>query len=876
MSTKVGDTPEGGITNAQSFEKLHDGLNDAVHVPAGTPPPPLPPTVVKRSGDIEMFDVRKIDRRIRKLANGLAVDVDDLVRTVARDVAQEMTTSEIDTLAGNTACDRVRVHFDYDTLAVRIFVSNLHKDTPKSFSSAMAKMYAFVNKETNEVAPMISRETDAFVRAHAVALDAAIVHERDYNLDVLGFKTAMKMYLYKINNRHVERFQYMWMRVSVGIHGDTSRDQDQVLKDVLDTYERMSSGEFTHATPTLFNSGTTNPNLASCVLLAMRGDSINGIFETLHQCANISKAAAGIGLSIHDIRAKDSYIAGTAGKSNGIAPMLKIFNSAACYVDQGGGKRKGSWSIYLEPWHADVEEFLSLSDIHGATSKTSLDLFFAMWCPDLFFRRVKAGEKWSLFCPREAPGLANLHSAEFEALYERYEREGRARRVMPARELIELMMRVKFASGHPYMLAKDACNRKSNQQNLGTIRSSNLCTEIIQFTSKDEVAVCNLASVNLNHFAHAPEGDKPAWFDFAAMRQTVCVMVRNLNKVIDRTQYAVPEAKTSNMRHRPIGVGVQGLADAFQTMEMAFEDAEAIALNRDIFENIYYAAVWQSQRLAVAHGPYSSFEGSPMSRGVFQFDMWGVKPQCRDLDWESLRQAVMQHGVRNSLLVAPMPTASTSQLLGTNPSFEPFASNLFTRRVLSGDIKVVNKSLTRALIKIDMWDDDMRARILGAQGSIQGIPEIPQRIRDIYKTVWEIKTKTTLDMSAHRGAYICQSQSANMYLSDATIERAVNAHIYAWELGLKTLSYYMHQRAPVEAVQITVDKKRLAVSRSISVSSTATPPVEVVAREHTASSVSTPASVYTPKTPAQFPGRSVAAGREPEEEEPAECLSCGS
>jgi ribonucleoside-diphosphate reductase alpha chain len=633
------------------------------------------------------------------------------------------------------------------------------------------------------------------VMANKEKLDAAIVHARDSFYDYFGFRTLEKSYLLKIHGKIVERPQHMIMRVAVGIHKGN-------IDDAIETYNMMSEKWFTHATPTLFNAGTPKPQLSSCFLLTTKNDSIDGIFDTLKQCAQISKSAGGIGLSIHNIRANGSYIKGTNGTSNGIVPMLKVFNDTARYVDQGGGKRKGAFAVYLEPWHADVMEFLDLKKNNGKEEMRARDLFYGMWIPDLFMKRLKVDGDWSLMCPNECPGLADSHSAEFEALYERYEAEGKVKKTIKASEVWLKILTSQVETGTPYILYKDHANSKSNQQNLGTIKSSNLCCEIIEYTSEDEIAVCNLASIALNKFVTE---DKK--YDFKKLEEVTARVTRNLNRIIDVNYYPVIEAQNSNMRHRPIGIGVQGLADAFILMRMPFESEAAKKLNRDIFETIYYSAMKTSIELAREEGKYSSFEGSPLSKGIFQFDMWNVNPGNERYDWESLRKDVMEHGARNSLLLAPMPTASTSQILGNNECFEPYTSNIYIRRVNSGDFIIVNKHLLNDLVDLGLWSEELKNKIIGEDGSIQNIPGIPQHIKDLYKTVWEIKQRAIIDMAADRGAFICQSQSMNIHLENPNNAMLTAMHLHAWEKGLKTGTYYLRSKAATRASQVTIEKE---------------------------------------------------------------------
>jgi ribonucleoside-diphosphate reductase alpha chain len=690
-------------------------------------------------------------------------------------------------------------HPDYAILAARIAVSNLHKTTSKSFSNTMKRLYTYIDPKTGENASMISKEVYEVIRKNAALLDSSIIYDRDFSYDYFGFKTLEKSYLLRIDGKVAERPQQMLMRVAVGIHMDD-------MEAALETYNLLSEKWFTHATPTLFNAGTPKPQLSSCFLLTMQNDSIDGIYDTLKQCAKISQSAGGIGLSIHNVRATGSYIKGTNGTSNGIIPMLKVFNDTARYVDQGGGKRKGAFAIYLEPWHADIFEFLDLKKNHGKEELRARDLFYALWIPDLFMKRVEENSTWSLMCPNECPGLADCYGDDFEKLYEKYEREGRARKTIKAQELWFEILESQTETGTPYVLFKDHANRKSNQKNLGTIKSSNLCTEIMEYTSNDEVAVCNLASIALPKFV--VDGK----FDHKQLLEVTKVATKNLNKIIDINYYPVPQARNSNMRHRPIGLGVQGLADAFIMLRMPFESDEAQGLNRDIFETIYFGALTASMELAKKYGPYETFKGSPISKGIFQFDMWGVEPKSGRWDWNGLRKEIKQHGVRNSLLLAPMPTASTSQILGNNECFEPYTSNIYTRRVLSGEFTVVNKHLLKDLIRLNLWNEGMKNKVIKSNGSIQNIPEIPQHIKDLYKTVWEIKQKTIIDMAADRGAFICQSQSLNIHIQDPNFGKLTSMHFYAWKKGLKTGMYYLRTKAAADAVKFTVVEKQAEVA----------------------------------------------------------------
>lgn len=756
--------------------------------------------VIKRDGHRESVKFDKITARIEKLCYGLDqryVNPVEVAMKVINGLYDGVTTQELDNLAAEIAATLTTKHPDYAKLAARIAVSNLHKTTSKSFSNTMKRLYTYVDPKTGENAPLVSKETWRIVQANAAELDEAIIYDRDFSYDYFGFKTLERSYLMKVDGKTVERPQHLLMRVAVGIHGED-------IPAAIETYNLMSEKWFTHATPTLFNAGTPKPQLSSCFLLTMQEDSIDGIYDTLKQCAKISQSAGGIGLSIHNIRAKGSYIKGTGGTSNGIVPMLRNFDMTARYVDQGGGKRKGSFAVYLEPWHADIFEFLDLKKNHGKEEMRARDLFYALWIPDLFMKRVENNESWSLFDPNEAPGLHEVYGEEFEKLYEKYEKEGKARRTVKAQDLWFEVLESQIETGTPYMLYKDAANKKSNQKNLGTIKSSNLCTEIIEYTSKDEVAVCNLASIALPKFV-TEEGK----FDHQRLYEITKVITRNLNKVIDINYYPVVEARNSNMRHRPIGIGVQGLADAFILMRMPFDSDEAKRLNEDIFETIYFGAMEASMELATQHGAYETFKGSPVSKGIFQFDMWGVEPKSKRWDWEKLKREVKQNGVRNSLLLAPMPTASTSQILGNNECFEPYTSNLYTRRTLSGDFILVNKYLMKDLIDLGLWNETMRQKLIAANGSVQDVMEIPQNLKDIYKTVWEISQKVIIDMSAERGAYICQSQSLNIHLTDPNFGKLTSMHFYAWKKGLKTGMYYLRSTAAADAIKFTLDKNAL-------------------------------------------------------------------
>ncbi|MBL6866491.1 MAG: ribonucleoside-diphosphate reductase subunit alpha [Flavobacteriales bacterium] len=751
--------------------------------------------VLKRDGRKEPVQFDKITARIKKLCYELhpAVDPVKVAMRVIEGVYDGVTTTELDNLAAEVAATNAVTHPDYASLASRIALSNLHKSTKKSFAETMEDLHNYIDPITGQNASLVATDVIEIIREQAEFLDSQIIYDRDFNYDYFGFKTLERSYLLKINGEIVERPQHMLMRVAVGIHKD---DMDAAVN----TYNLMSDGWFTHATPTLFNSGTPKPQMSSCFLLTTQEDSISGIYDTLKQCAKISQNAGGIGLSIHDIRATGSYIKGTNGTSNGIVPMLRVFNDTARYVDQGGGKRKGSFAVYIEPWHADIFDFLELKKNHGKEEQRARDLFYALWIPDLFMKRVEENGDWTLMCPNECPGLSDTHSADFEALYTKYEAEGKGRKTIKAQELWFKVLESQIETGTPYMLYKDAANSKSNQQNLGTIKSSNLCTEIIEYTAPDEVAVCNLASVAL------PKYVKNGTFDHDKLFEVTYQVTRNLNRIIDRNYYPIPEARNSNMRHRPIGLGVQGLADVFILMRHPFDSDEARALNREIFETIYYAACTASKDMAKDEGAYESFKGSPASEGKLQFDLWGVTPTDR-WEWNVLKEEIKEHGLRNSLLLAPMPTASTAQILGNNECFEPYTSNIYTRRVLSGEFIIVNKHLLRDLTKLGLWDDDMKNRIISANGSIQNINEIPDNLKALYRTAWEIPQRALIDMSADRGAFICQSQSLNVFMENVNTAKLTSMHFYAWKQGLKTGMYYLRTKAATDAIKFTVDKK---------------------------------------------------------------------
>ena len=758
--------------------------------------------VVKRDGRKEPIMFDKITARIRKLNYGLnqLVDPVRVAMRVIEGLYDGVTTSELDNLAAEIAATMTTTHPDYAQLAARISVSNLHKNTKKSFSATMKDLYEYINPRTGKKAPLLSDEVHDIIEKNADQIDSNIIYNRDFGYDFFGFKTLERSYLLKLNGKIVERPQHMLMRVSIGIHLND-------LESAFETYELMSKRYFTHATPTLFNSGTPKPQMSSCFLLTMKDDSIDGIYDTLKQTAKISQSAGGIGLSIHNIRATGSYIAGTNGTSNGIVPMLRVFNDTARYVDQGGGKRKGSFAIYVEPWHADIFDFLELKKNHGKEEMRARDLFYAMWISDLFMKRVEENTCWTLMCPNECPGLYDCHGEEFEKLYLKYEKHGKGRRTIQARELWDKILESQIETGTPYMLYKDAANRKSNQKNLGTIRSSNLCTEILEYTSEDEIAVCNLASIALPMFVEDGKFNHEELFNVTKR------VTKNLNRVIDQNYYPVKEAENSNMRHRPVGLGVQGLADTFIKLRLPFTCEESKTLNQEIFETLYYAAVSASVEEAEKDGTYKTYKGSPISNGEFQHNLWGIKDEelSGRWDWQDLRKKVQKHGVRNSLLVAPMPTASTSQILGNNECFEPYTSNIYTRRVLSGEFIVVNKHLLEDLVNLGLWNEDMKQQLMQANGSVQHINGIPDNIKELYKTVWEMSMKDIIDMSRHRGYFIDQSQSLNLFMEGATMAKLTSMHFYAWKSGLKTGMYYLRTKSAVDAIKFTLDNAKARV-----------------------------------------------------------------
>ncbi len=814
--------------------------------------------VVKRDGHKEPIMFDKITARVRKLCYSLneLVDPVKVSMRVIEGLYDGVTTSELDNLAAEIAATMTTTHPDYAKLAARISVSNLHKNTKKSFSETMSDLYTYVNPRNGKKSPLLADEVYDIISKNAELLDSTIIYNRDFHYDYFGFKTLERSYLLKLNGKVAERPQHMLMRVSIGIHMDD-------LDSAIETYNLMSKKYFTHATPTLFNAGTPKPQMSSCFLLTTKDDSIDGIYDTLKQTAMISQSAGGIGLSIHNIRATGSYIAGTNGTSNGIVPMLRVFNDTARYVDQGGGKRKGSFAIYLETWHADIFDFLDLKKNHGKEEMRARDLFYAMWISDLFMKRVKDDDKWTLMCPNECPGLQDCYGDEFDKLYLKYESENKGRKTIRARDLWDKILESQIETGTPYMLYKDAANRKSNQKNLGTIKSSNLCTEIMEYTSEDEVAVCNLASIALPMFV------KENSFDHEELFRVTKQATINLNRVIDRNYYPVPEAKNSNFRHRPIGLGVQGLADAFIMLRLPFTSDEAKKLNQEIFETIYFAALTASMEEAQKDGSYKTYKGSPISKGEFQHNLWGIKDNelSGRWDWGSLRKEIKKHGVRNSLLVAPMPTASTSQILGNNECFEPYTSNIYTRRVLSGEFIVVNKHLLEDLVKLGLWTEDLKQELMKANGSVQHIDIIPEDIKELYKTVWELSMKDIIDMSRHRGYFIDQSQSLNLFMEGATMAKLTSMHFYAWKSGLKTGMYYLRTKSAVDAIKFTLDNKKKAE------------PVKKAVKADVALSAAPPNPVPNPSNIAVEPltpeelKEMLAKSKESDDDD---CLMCGS
>ena len=777
--------------------------------------------VTKRNGKLVDIAFDKILNRIKKIGHEVNIQINysSLAMKVIDQLYDKIETTKIDELAAEQCASLSTQHPDYGTLSSRIVISNHQKNTEPLFSNVMLTLFNFENIHNKKV-PLVSQKFWSFVEANTTVLNEMIDHNRDYLIDYFGFKTLEKSYLFKVNNIIVERIQHMWMRVAVGIHGDLNNDKSLEL--IKETYNLMSQKFFTHATPTLFNAGTPNSQLSSCYLIAMEDDSLDGIYNTLKDCAQISKYAGGIGLHIHNIRAKGTHIQGTNGTSNGLVPMLRVFNNTARYIDQGGGKRNGSFAIYLEPWHPDIQDFLELKKNHGDEELKARDLFYALWIPDLFMERIKDNGKWSLFCPNECPGLSDVYGEKFNELFEHYEREGKARKTVGARDLWFKILDSQMETGTPYLLYKDAVNKKTNQQNLGTIKSSNLCTEITEYSDKNETAVCNLASIGLPTFVNKTNKS----FNYDKLHEVTKVVTNNLNKVIDINFYPTEKTKLSNMRHRPIGIGVQGLADVFVLMDIPFHSEEAKEVNKLIFETIYHAALEKSNEIAIERynycewgfikeeinnlssehrGAYSSFEGSPASKGILQFDMWNVEPKLGKYDWTKLKKSIIQYGLRNSLLLAPMPTASTSQILGFNECFEPFTSNLYSRRTLAGEFVVVNKYLMSELINLGLWNEKIKNNIIANKGSIQQLTILPDHIRNKYKIVWEIPMKHVIDMAADRGVFICQSQSLNLWIEDPTYNTLTSMHFYSWKKGLKTGIYYLRRKAKHQAQQFTIE-----------------------------------------------------------------------
>lgn len=767
--------------------------------------------VYKRDGRKEPVRFDKITARVQRLCYGLDtehVDAVAITQRVISGVYQGVNTIELDNLAAETAAYMTTIHPDYAILAARIAVSNLHKQTTKQFSQVSKELYEYVNPKTGLHSPMISKESYDIVQKYSNELNSAIVFDRDFNYNYFGFKTLERSYLLRINGKVAERPQHLIMRVAVGIHGDD-------IERVIETYNMMSLRYFTHGSPTLFNAGTPSPQMSSCFLVAMKEDSIDGIYDTLKTCALISKSAGGIGLHIHNIRSTGAYIAGTNGTSNGIIPMVRVFNNTARYVDQGGNKRPGAFALYLEPWHADIFDFIEIRKNHGKEEIRARDLFPALWIPDLFMKRVEQNKDWTLFSPNEAPGLADVYGDEYVELYERYEREGRGRQTVKAQKLWYHILEAQTETGTPFMLYKDACNEKTNQKNLGIIKSSNLCCEIVEYSSPEEVSVCNLASIALPSFVE--KDNNSVWYNFEKLHEVTKVVTRNLNRIIDRNYYPVPEARRSNMRNRPIALGVQGLADAFMALRLPFDSQLAKELNIQIFETIYHAAVESSIELAELEGPYETYQGSPASKGLLQFDLWNRKPS-ELWDWDTLKQKLAKHGLRNSLLVAPMPTASTSQILGNNECFEPYTSNIYSRRVLAGEFQIVNPYLLRDLVDLGIWNDAMKNNIIANNGSVQTLPNVPDQIKALYKTVWEISQKHIIDMAADRAAFIDQSQSLNIHIKDPTMGKLTSMHFYGWKKGLKTGMYYLRTQAAAAAIQFTVDKDSVVAAGKVEAS----------------------------------------------------------
>ena len=738
--------------------------------------------VIKRSGRVEDVKFNKVTNRISKLTNELSesVDVSMVAQQVFSSMYDEIKTHEIDTLSSEVCIGLITKDPDYEILATRIVASNIQKRAANNFHIAMRKLHkaGIITHEVLEVSAKVKED---------------IKHERDFDFGYFGLKTLEKGYLQKIDGDIIETPQYLYMRVAIGIHG---HDIDRVLE----TYDALSRGLFIHATPTLFNAGTHRPQMSSCFLIANKEDSIDGIYDTVKECARISKWAGGIGLHVHDVRANKSHIRGTNGTSDGIIPMLRVYNSTARYVNQAG-RRKGSIAVYLEPWHADVMDFLEIRLNQGDEEARCRDLFSAMWIPDLFMKRVETNKNWSLFCPDKAPGLSDVYGKEFEELYEKYENEGLATNTLPAVEVWKSIIKSQSETGTPYMLYKDACNEKSNHKHIGTIKSSNLCTEILEYTDKEETAVCNLASIALPKYVDVEKKE----FNHEELHRVTKMVTRNLNKVIDKNFYPTENGMRSNMRHRPIGIGVQGLADVFILLRMTFGSEESRKLNRDIFETIYHASLESSCELSEMYGTYETFKGSPFSKGILQFDMWDRDPQFSGrYDWDAMRKLVKK-GTRNSLLLAPMPTASTSQILGNNECFEPYTTNIYLRRTLAGEFVVVNKHLVEDLKKIGLWSKEMKDLMVKANGSVQNIIDIPDDIKELYKTVWEMSQKTIIDMAADRGVYIDQSQSMNLFVESPTVSKLSSMHMYAWKTGLKTGMYYLRSKAKARPIQFSLE-----------------------------------------------------------------------
>jgi len=827
--------------------------------------------VIKRNGTAEEVSFDKVLQRIRKAAKGLQVNADVLSQQVLAQIIDGVHTSELDELTAQVAASLCTNHPDWGVLSSRIAISNHHKQTKDSFSEVMLTLANQTMPKTGEKTQIVSDELVAVIKAHGTEIDARIEYDRDYLFDYFGFKTLERSYLLKDTAMKImERPQHLWMRVSLALWSSD-------LQRAFETYDLLSTKAFTHATPTLFNAGTPRQQLSSCFLLSMADDSISGIYKTLGDCAAISKYAGGIGLHVHNVRARGSLIRGTNGQSNGLVPMLRVFNNTARYVDQGGGKRNGSFAIYLEPWHADVEDFLKMKLNTGSEEERARDLFYALWIPDLFMERVEADGQWTLFCPNEAPGLAEVWGEKFNELYTRYEREGRGRKQVSAQKLWFSMLDSQMETGTPYILFKDACNRKSNQQNLGTIKSSNLCTEIIEYSSPTETAVCNLASLALPAFVVKDASGKPA-YDYQALMKATRVAIRNLNRVININYYPTPETERSNMRHRPVGLGVQGLADVFAMLKLAWDDTAAEEVNQLIFEYMYYAAVDESAALAEVEGSYETFAGSPASQGRLQPDLWGITPITESrgtLDWAGLR-ARAGRGLRNSLLIAPMPTASTSQILGYNECFEPFTTNIYTRRTLAGEFVIVNKHLMRELMERGIWSEGLKQKIVAMNGSVQEIAEIPDEIKPIYKTSWELKQRTLIDMAAARGAFICQSQSLNLFVADPTYSKLTSMHFYSWKKGLKTGCYYLRTKAPVSAQKFTVDPRLLAAISSSGVSQQMSDEGGSVAYESSDEEESPIAQPTEAEKKAARAARLEQLAKEYEEEQGKGCVTCSS